>query len=135
MDADALACRFVGLKKRRSKLTAEAKAIREEEAEVAQQLANFFEQSGLKQFKSQKGPSVHVKDVLRVWYLVRNKNKVLEWLGENGYGEYVKPTVNDTSFKAIIAERLDAGLPVPTFVKYAYYPDVGYAANGYEEEV
>lgn len=64
------------------------------------------------------------KPEIKANVLAEDREKLFEYLKEQGLGDVIKPTVHHSTLSAIVADQYNQGKPVPDFIKVFWMDNV-----------
>ncbi|MED1801821.1 hypothetical protein [Brevibacillus porteri] len=106
----ALADQLVALRERKEQLKAQTENNNAEIERTERELLEQMQENDLQNFK-RSGKQFICST--KVWASAVDKDKVYDWMKNNGYGDLVKETVNANSFNSLVKELLDQDGFVP----------------------
>jgi chorismate mutase len=126
MNEQEMVLRLKALDEEISKMDSELSALKHKRDNVKRALIEYMEANAITRTAEYPGLGYAIlpKPVLRASVAEENKPDLFEFLKGIGRDEAVKSTVHPSTLSSIIRERIEAGEPVPEYVKFYFQQNV-----------
>ena len=107
----------------KEKLEAQLKAVNKKREHVRTKLLpEALENAGLEKVSVEDVGSVNVSTKVYASVLAADRERLHEWLKDEGHGAMVKESVHHNTLSAFAEEQTAAGTALPDFVKVTFIP-------------